>query len=278
MYYYAVVFFSTMFLTIIITKRFCPSKKIKEKPKEAALFHFTPMRNHINPSNIPILSQEKHDEYMRMSNQSTNSLVPQSKDIYSATLRSEKCLFIRKAMCVGEWTAFERENTDAPIGSWFPIRETSLFNKEDVRVLFAILRVDRPEKWEHYTYFYRKDEKVPRMEISILSNESTKKASIQEHDDAISKHYFPERKYIYSTSVLPISLGPSYVVKPEDDWFYFERKHANAPIGSWIHFEDADVYGSFTFRVTFAILRVNRPERWEEHVYLYNQGDHLPKE
>jgi len=269
-----------MFLTIFITNRFCPSKKIKENPKTTPLFQFTPTGARMDPAKIPILSQEKHDEYMRFSKEWTsNQLIPESKDIYSATLSAQACLFcIRKSMCVGEWVAFERENATAPIGSWFPIRETSLLNKEDVRVLFAILRVDRPEKWERHTYFYRKNEKIPREEISILSDESTKKAAIEEHDNAISKNCHPAREYIYSTSVLPTERVPSYRVKSVDAWWYFERKHANAPIGSWIHFDDPDVYGSSTFRVTFAILRVNRPERWEEHVYLYHQGDHLPKE
>ena len=60
MYQYAIVFISTVILTASITKWFyAPSiQKIK-----------TPSRKMINPSNIPTLSQEKHDEYMRLKTQ-----------------------------------------------------------------------------------------------------------------------------------------------------------------------------------------------------------------
>ena len=288
MYYYVIAFFSTFFLTTIITKliylqrdepKVNDKPKLQETAKSKPLLQFSPKGAIIDPVKLPILSQEKHDEYMRLSSQWTSLMpTPESKDIYSETLSAQTCLFcIRKSVSMGEWAAFEREHTSANIGTWIPIRETSLLNKDCINVLFAILRVDRPEKWERHTYFYLQCEKVPRQDISILSDDSTKQTSIDAHDAAMLKRQFPEREYIYSPSILPTERVPSYRVKAIDEWRDYERKYANAPIGSWIHFDDPQVFGSSTLRVSFAILRIDAPERWEEHVYLYHKGESLPK-
>lgn len=282
MYYYVITFFSTFFLSALLTKLFYSQRAkptVQEIPKKKPLFDFSPKGALIDPVKLPTLSQEKHDEYMRFSSQRASSVpIPESKDIYSRTLSAQACLFcIRKSASVGEWSTFEREHATAHVGTWIPMRETSLLNREGINVLFAILRVDRPEKWERHTYFYRDDEKVPRAEISIQSDDSTKQASIAAHNNAISKRQIPEREYIYSPSMLPTKNVPTYRVKPVDEWWDYERKHANAPIGAWIHFDDPQVFGSSTFRVSFAILRIDTPERWEEHVYFYHKGEAIPK-
>jgi hypothetical protein len=60
------------------------------------------------------------------------------------------------------------------------------------------------------------------------------------------------------------------------EWWDFERQHAAAPIGEWIHYEDPKVQGETTIRVTYAILRIDAPERWEERAYFYHVGETCP--
>jgi hypothetical protein len=88
---------------------------------------------------------------------------------------------------------------------------------------------------------------------------------------------FPEREYIYSESFLPSDRVPCYRMKSVDEWREFEKKHENAPIGTWIHFDDPAVLSPSHVCVTFAIVRIDAPERWEEHVYFYRKGDPIPK-
>jgi hypothetical protein len=57
MYQYVIAFFSTAILTAVITKRYYAKK---ETPIGASATPFT------NPSNIPILSVDWHNNYMRL--------------------------------------------------------------------------------------------------------------------------------------------------------------------------------------------------------------------
>lgn len=88
---------------------------------------------------------------------------------------------------------------------------------------------------------------------------------------------FPEREYIYSESFRSRDRIPCYRTKSVEEWREFEKKHENAPIGTWIHFDDPAVLSPSHVCVTFAIVRIDSPERWEEHVYFYHKGDPIPK-
>jgi len=303
-----------MFVTVFVTKWFTQQEPLKqEAPKP--MFQFT-ARPPQEPSKIPTLSLEKHTEFVQMMaqwNENTTKarvnrrkeleksdsmseelatmcaqdehdaavkarLIPESRDIYSETLSAKECMFcIRKSVSVGEWAAFERQNATAPIGSWIPMQETDLFSKEEIRVTFAILRVDRPERWERHTYFYRQKEKIPREEVVILSEGSMAEARAV-HDAAMAKGRHPDREYIYSTSMQPHERVPCYRVKTVDEWWDFERKNADAPIGSWIHFDNPAVLSPSNICVTCAIVRIDAPERWEERVYFYHKGEPIPKQ
>jgi hypothetical protein len=94
-----------------------------------------------------------------------------------------------------------------------------------------------------------------------------------EHDAAIKAKKFPEREYIYSDSILPHERTPTHLTRSMQEWWEFERKHSAAPIGSWIHYENPKVQGETTIRVTYAILRIDAPERWQERVYFYHVGE-----
>lgn len=94
-----------------------------------------------------------------------------------------------------------------------------------------------------------------------------------EHDAAIKAKKFPDREYIYSDSILPHERTPTHLTRSMQEWWEFERQHSAAPIGSWIHYENPKVQGETTIRVTYAILRIDAPERWEERVYFYHVGE-----
>ena len=94
-----------------------------------------------------------------------------------------------------------------------------------------------------------------------------------EHDAAIKAKKFPDREYIYSDSILPHERTPTHLTRSMQEWWEFERQHSAAPIGSWIHYENPKVHGETTIRVTYAILRIDAPERWEERVYFYHVGE-----
>jgi len=102
---------------------------------------------------------------------------------------------------------------------------------------------------------------------------TTTAESNAEHDAAIKAKKFPEREYIYSDSILPHERTPTHLTRSMQEWWEFERKHSAAPIGSWIHYENPKVQGETTIRVTYAILRIDAPERWQERVYFYHVGE-----
>ena len=70
MYQYVIAFFSTAILTAVLTKRFYSKKE-------------TPIANPsvfpANPSKIPTLSLDKHNEYMRLMNQWKLNKNPEQK-------------------------------------------------------------------------------------------------------------------------------------------------------------------------------------------------------
>lgn len=96
------------------------------------------------------------------------------------------------------------------------------------------------------------------------------------HDAAIHNKHFPDREYIYSPTILPHERTPTHLTRSMQEWWEFERQHSAAPIGEWIHYEDPKVQGETTIRVTYAILRIDAPERWEERVYFYHVGETCP--
>jgi len=110
---------------------------------------------------------------------------------------------------------------------------------------------------------------------SALKKTSTLEATAA-HDAALEQKHFPQRKYIYSPTILPHERTPTHLTRSMHEWWDFERQHAAAPIGEWIHYEDPKVQGETTIRVTYAILRIDAPERWEERAYFYHVGETCP--
>ena len=108
-----------------------------------------------------------------------------------------------------------------------------------------------------------------------LKQPSTQEATAA-HDAALEQKHFPQRKYIYSPTILPHERTPTHLTRSMHEWWDFERQHAAAPIGEWIHYEDPKVQGETTIRVTYAILRIDAPERWEERAYFYHVGETCP--
>lgn len=110
---------------------------------------------------------------------------------------------------------------------------------------------------------------------STLQQPSTQEATAA-HDAALEQKHFPQRKYIYSPTILSHERTPTHLTRSMHEWWDFERQHAAAPIGEWIHYEDPKVQGETTIRVTYAILRIDAPERWEERAYFYHVGETCP--
>jgi hypothetical protein len=127
----------------------------------------------------------------------------------------------------------------------------------------------------------KQQEKAPSTQeaqpLALEAPSTLKKPSTQEsnavHDAALEQKHFPQRKYIYSPTILPHERTPTHLTRSMHEWWDFERQHSAAPIGEWIHYEDPKVQGETTIRVTYAILRIDAPERWEERVYFYHIGE-----
>jgi hypothetical protein len=119
-------------------------------------------------------------------------------------------------------------------------------------------------------------EPLEPLALEPLAQEKSTPESNAEHDAAIKAKKFPEREYIYSDSILPHERTPTHLTRSMQEWWEFERKHSAAPIGSWIHYENPKVQGETTIRVTYAILRIDAPERWQERVYFYHVGETCP--
>ena len=134
---------------------------------------------------------------------------------------------------------------------------------------------------EHLALEAQEKAQAQQQEQKPLALEAqAKEPSTQEsnalHDAAIHNKHFPDREYIYSPTILPHERTPTHLTRSMQEWWEFERQHSAAPIGEWIHYEDPKVQGETTIRVTYAILRIDAPERWEERVYFYHVGETCP--
>jgi hypothetical protein len=109
--------------------------------------------------------------------------------------------------------------------------------------------------------------------LKLLEQRNKKRINVMEEER--QERRFPKREYIYSPSILPHERTPTHLTKSIHEWQTFEQLHSDAPIGTWIHYDDPKVQGETTIRVTYAILRIDAPERWEEHVYFYHVGESI---
>jgi hypothetical protein len=154
MYDYIIVFLSAMYLTTIITKWYYfktkePSVQVNAWTKE--------------PSKIPTISQEKHEEYIKRTSQWKTHPTPDRKFIYSESFQSRERVPLYRVKSMEEWRDFERKNEDSPLGSWIHFDDPTVLSPSNIRVTFAIVRVDTPERWDEYVYFYHKDEDIPKI-------------------------------------------------------------------------------------------------------------------
>jgi len=119
-------------------------------------------------------------------------------------------------------------------------------------------------------------EKAQAQQPSAQEAQPSAQEATAAHDAALEQTHVPQRKYIYSPTILPHERTPTHLTRSMHEWWDFERQHAAAPIGEWIHYEDPKVQGETTIRVTYAILRIDAPERWEERAYFYHVGETCP--
>ena len=155
MYDYIFVFLSTVYLTL----RFMKWHYSKTKEQCAQTNAWTK-----EPSKIPTVSQEKHEEYVQLMAQwEKTHPIPDREFIYSESFQPRERVPLYRVKSIEEWRDFERKNEDAPLGSWIHFDDPTILSPSNIRVTFAIVRVNTPERWEEHVYFYHKDEDIPKI-------------------------------------------------------------------------------------------------------------------
>ena len=150
---------------------------------------------------------------------------------------------------------------------------TRLIEEWTIKYMQLVKQAEAQEKAEKAQVKQPLAQAKQPLALEPLAQAKSTPESNAEHDTAIKAKKFPEREYIYSDSILPHERTPTHLTRSMQEWWEFERKHSAAPIGSWIHYENPKVQGETTIRVTYAILRIDAPERWEERVYFYHVGE-----
>lgn len=101
------------------------------------------------------ISYDAHDAAM------AEKKYPTRKYIDSASISEKDKLTLHRTKAVDEWYDFMRLHANSTIGARIHFFEGTLRNDTPIRVVFAIHRVDNPERWEEQIYTFRMDERVP---------------------------------------------------------------------------------------------------------------------
>jgi len=152
---------------------------------------------------------------------------------------------------------------------------TRLIEQWTLKYMELVKQIEEQEKAQQQAQQQEQQPSAQEAQPSALKKSSTLEATAA-HDAALEQKHFPQRKYIYSPTILPHERTPTHLTRSMHEWWDFERQHSAAPIGEWIHYEDPKVQGETTIRVTYAILRIDAPERWEERAYFYHVGETCP--
>jgi hypothetical protein len=185
---------------------------------------------------------------------------------YSNSVTPQDCLVcVRKEPSTNTWEAYERKNAMAKIGASIWLHTAVPYGTEDIRVMYSIRRVDTPARWERHTHYHRHNEKM----------ESFSQQHTEDHDAAIAAKHFPTRKSFISFTITENEQNVLYRTKTVDEIRNFMRIHADATIGSLIPFFEGTLQNDHGIRVIYAIHRVDKPERWEEHLYMFRLNERV---
>jgi hypothetical protein len=210
-----------------------------------------------------MLAEDEHDAAYKEGH------IPQHITDYSKSVTHADCLVVlRKELGEKHWEAYERKNANAKIGAWIWLHTAIPYDNQDIRASYAICRVDTPERWERYTYFYRRSERIE------TSGEYCS-VGYKDHDAAMATKPHIERKIFVSPSITAHEQGVLYRTKAVDEWYDFMRLHADATIGSLIQFYEGTLHNDAPIRVIYAIHRVDTPGRWEQHTYMFRLNERV---
>ena len=210
-----------------------------------------------------MLAEDEHDAARKAHH------FPQHVTDYSESVTHVDCLVVlRKEPSEKHWEAYERKNANAKIGAWIWLHTAIPYGKENICANYAIRRVDTPERWERCTYFCRPNEPIP-------TSREYCSLGYKDHDAATATKPCIERKIFVSSSITAHEQTVLCRTKAVDEWYDFMRLHADATIGSLIQFYEGTLRNDAPIRVIYAIHRVDTPERWEQHTYMFRLNERV---
>ena len=188
--------------------------------------------------------------------------IPPDVVVYSESITSKDCVALRKELGERAWEAYERKHAAAKIGAHIWLHTENPYGDEQIRVNYAIIRVDTPARWERQTYYFNNE--------NIVSSYKRHSESYAVHDAAPPCR---TRKCFESSTITEKDKLVLYRTKTVDEWRDFMRLHEDATVGSLIYFFEGTLKNEQGVRVIHAIHRVDTPERWEEHTYMFRANE-----
>ena len=176
-------------------------------------------------------------------------------------------IMFRKEPGEKHWESYERKHANAKIGAWIWLHTAIPYDNENIHASYAIRRVDTPERWERHTYYYHQNE-------PIKTSNKYYSVGYKDHAEAMAAKLRVGRKYFSSGTITEQTI--LYRTKTVDEWSDFMRLHADATVGSLIPFYEATLKSDQEHRVMCAIHRIDAPERWEEHIYMFRTNERVP--